>query len=99
MTPSCTSGARKVVWLTLLLVRNVLAKCFALSTDHPDHLILFRKYVSKNAAGVGRAVLEGVGLNSETIEACFIYVQYKCPHHAVQFIILKRNLDCLLLSV
>ena len=55
----------------LLIVKNVLAKCFALSTDHPGHLILFRKYVSRKAAGTGRAVLEGVGLDSETIEACF----------------------------
>ena len=44
---------------------------FTLSTDHPDHLILFRKYVSRKAAGKGRAVLEGVGLDSETIGACF----------------------------
>ena len=56
---------------SLLLVKNVLVKSFALFTDHPDHLILFRKYVSRKAAGKGRAVLEGVGLDSETIEACF----------------------------
>ena len=49
----------------------MLAKCFALSTDHPGHMILFRKYVSRKAAGKGRAVLEGVGLDSETIDACF----------------------------
>ena len=55
----------------MLLVKNVLSKCFILSTDHPDYLILFRKYVSRKAAGKGRAVLEGVGLDSETIEACF----------------------------
>ena len=42
--------------------------CFTLSTDHP---ILFRKYVSRKVAGKGRAVLEGVGLDSETIAACF----------------------------
>ena len=33
--------------------------------------MLFRTYVSRNAAGKGRAVLEGVGLDSSTIEACF----------------------------
>ena len=46
-------------------------KCIPFSADHPDHLILFRKYVSRKAASKGRAVLEGVGLNAETIEACF----------------------------
>ena len=33
--------------------------------------MLFRTYVSRNAAGKGRAVLEGVGLDSSIIEACF----------------------------
>ena len=69
MTPSCISGVWRVV--NLLLVKNAFSKCFTLSTDHPDHLILFRKYVSRKAAGKGRAVLEGVGLDSETIATCF----------------------------
>ena len=43
----------------------------AIPVDRPDHLMLFRTYVSRNAAGKGRAVLEGVGLDSSTIEACF----------------------------
>ena len=46
-------------------------KCLAFSADRPDHLILFRKYVSRQAATKGRAVLEGVELDSDTIEACF----------------------------
>ena len=46
-------------------------KCRAFSADRPDHLILFRKYVSRKAATKGRAVLEGVGLLTETIDACF----------------------------
>ena len=46
-------------------------KCIPSSADHPDHLMLFRKYVSRKAASKGRAVLEGVGLRTETIEACF----------------------------
>ena len=46
-------------------------KCLTFSTDRPDHLILFRTYVSRTAAGNGRAVLEGVGLDSATIAACF----------------------------
>ena len=33
--------------------------------------MLLRKYVSRKAAGKGRAVLEGVGLDSDEIEACF----------------------------
>ena len=52
-------------------VRNVAVKCLTFSTDRPDHLILFRTYVSRTAAGNGRAVLEGVGLDSATITACF----------------------------
>ena len=43
----------------------------AVSVDRPGHLMLLRMYVSRNAAGKGRAVLEGVGLDSGTIEACF----------------------------
>ena len=46
-------------------------KCLAFSADRPDHLILFRTFVSRQAAKKGRAVLEGVGLDSGTIEACF----------------------------
>ena len=46
-------------------------KCCAISADRLDHLKLFRKYVSRNAATKGRAVLEGVGLLTETIDACF----------------------------
>ena len=45
--------------------------CCPLRTDRPGYLILFRTYVSRNAAGKGRAVLEGVGLDSSAIEACF----------------------------
>ena len=46
-------------------------KCCAFSADRPDHLILFRKYVSRNAATKGRALFEGVWLDSSAIEACF----------------------------
>ena len=45
--------------------------CCPLHIDRPDYLILFRTYVSRNAAGKGRAVLERVGLDSSAIEACF----------------------------
>ena len=54
------------------LVRNVcVKKCLPLSADRPDHLRLFRVYVSRKAAGKARAVLEGVGFNAPTIDACF----------------------------
>ena len=43
----------------------------ALAIGRSDHLKLFRKYVSRNAAGNGRAVLEGVELDSSAIEACY----------------------------
>ena len=33
--------------------------------------MLFREYVSRRSAGKGRAVLEGVGLDSDAIESCF----------------------------
>ena len=33
--------------------------------------MLFRMYVSRKTAGKGRAVLEGVGLDSYTVELCF----------------------------
>ena len=46
-------------------------KCCAFSADRPDHLKLFRKYVSRKAATKGRGVLEGVGLLTETMDACF----------------------------
>ena len=34
--------------------------------------MLFRRHVSRAAAGKGRAVLEGVWLDAPTIEACFV---------------------------
>ena len=46
-------------------------KCPNLSTDRPEHLMLFRTHVSRTAADKGRSVLEGVGLKSTTICACF----------------------------
>ena len=43
----------------------------SLSADHTDYPILFRTYVSKKARGKGRAILEGVGLYTATIDNCF----------------------------
>lgn len=42
------------------------------SVVYEGYAIVFRKYVSRKAAGKGRAVLEGLGLPPETIEACFV---------------------------
>ena len=41
------------------------------STDRRDHYRLFRKHVSRTTAGKGSAVLEGVGLDTASITACF----------------------------
>ena len=46
-------------------------KSLSFSADHPRHLMLFRRHISRRAAGNGRAVLEGVGLDVPTIAACF----------------------------
>ena len=43
----------------------------SVSTEHQDYLMLFRKHVSRKAAGRGRALLEGLGLDTPTIDACF----------------------------
>ena len=57
--------------LTLSPSKKVLVESLAFSADHRDYLILFRTYVSRKAAGKARAVLEGVGLDYETIAECF----------------------------
>ena len=51
--------------------KNVTVKNLSFPADHPDHLIFFRKHVSRTAAGKGRAVLEGVGLHTAAIGSCF----------------------------
>ena len=53
------------------LCKSTGVKGLALSADCPDHLMLFRRDVSRKAAGKARAVLEGVGLETSTIDACF----------------------------
>ena len=50
---------------------HVCMKCPIPFADHPDQLLLFRTYVSRTAATRGRAILEGVGLVTMTIAACF----------------------------
>ena len=39
---------------------------------YEGYAVLFRKYVSRKSASKGRAVLEGLGLPTETIEACYM---------------------------
>ena len=53
------------------LWKSVSVKSLSFSADHPRHLMLFRRHISRRAAGNGRAVLEGVGLDVPTIAACF----------------------------
>ena len=53
------------------LLWGVKVKGLPFSADHPGYLMLFRKHVSRRAAGKGRAVLEGVGLDAPTIQTCY----------------------------
>ena len=53
------------------LWKSVSVKSLSFSADHPCHLMLFRRHISRRAAGKGRAVLEGVGLDTPTIASCF----------------------------
>ena len=41
------------------------------SADRSDHLALFRRHVSRNAAGRGRALLDGLELDVGRIAMCF----------------------------
>ena len=66
--------SQKVYGELVILVslwKNVSVKSFPSNADHPRHLMLLRKCISRRAAGKGRAVLEGVGLDAPTIAVCF----------------------------
>ena len=66
--------SQKVYGELVILVslwKNVSVESFPSNADHPRYLMLLRKYVSRRAAGNGRAVLEGVGLDAPTIATCF----------------------------
>ena len=54
--------------------------------------MLFRQYVSRNAAGKARAVLEGVGLDAANIEACF--GRHSQDEEAVQAGLVKWSEGC-----
>ena len=59
------------MWLIITYKECECEGSCSLSADHPDHVELFRIHVSRSASGKARAVLEGVGLDSSTISACF----------------------------
>ena len=71
VTPSCHKRCMVSCLFNFMSPVRMRVKSPSFSADHPDHLMLFRMYVSQNAPGKGRAVLEGVGLNAPTIKACF----------------------------
>ena len=61
-------------WGTFHCVYSMRAKCPYLIPSwvgHKQCAMLFRRFVSRTAAGCGRAVLEGVGLSHETIQMCY----------------------------
>ena len=60
-----------VIFLCISQMRKCVMFFIVFSADHPKHLMLFRIHVSRTAADNGRAVLEGVGLLTDTIEPCF----------------------------
>ena len=66
--------SQKVYGELVILVslwKNVSVKSFPSNADHPLFVMLFRRHISRRAAGNGWAVLEGVGLDAPTIAACF----------------------------
>ena len=64
------------------VVRNVNVKSLRVIADHQEHLVLFRVHVSRTAAAKGRAILEGVGLDTATIDTCF----EDHPQHVVEVV-------------
>ena len=54
--------------ILMSFVRKLCVDSPSFSADHPNYMVLFRKYVSSIAAGKCRAVLEAVGLNNGVIE-------------------------------
>ena len=64
------------------VVRNVNVKSLRVIADHQEHRVLFRVHVSRTAAAKGRAILEGVGLDTATIDTCF----EDNPRDVVEFI-------------
>ena len=57
-------------------------KSLPVIAEHRGHLRLCRIHVSRTAAAKGRAILEGVGLDTATIDTCF----EDNPRDVVEFI-------------
>ena len=53
------------------LVMNVNVNSLPVIAEHREHLMLFRIHVSRTAASNGRAILEGLWLDTATINTCF----------------------------
>ena len=51
--------------------------------DHKEHLVLLRTYVSRQACGKGRALLEALGLTRAQIAGCY-YIQPQEEEDSVQ---------------
>ena len=51
--------------------------------DHKEHLVLLRTYVSRQACGKGRALLEALGLTRAKIAGCY-YIQPQTEEDSVQ---------------
>ena len=67
----CAFGTNcDIAWHTYASQVRPLVLC--LLAVYEGYAVVFRKYVSRKAAGKGRAVLEGLGLAPETVEACFV---------------------------
>ena len=70
--PSLTQKVTGELVVHASLVWSVSVMIPSFSADCQNYLMLFRKHVSRTAAGKERAVLEGVWLDAPTIEACFV---------------------------
>ena len=58
-------------YMHLLLMVEVVAIILSLGPGHQRCDVLLRTFVSRNAAGKGRAILVGVGLSLEMREMCY----------------------------
>lgn len=72
-TVYCECFVRSALTVTLhTYASQVLPLVLCLLAVYEGYAVVFRKYVSRKAAGKGRAVLEGLGLAPEMVEACFV---------------------------
>ena len=59
--------------MSLFMLAFVNLSVLSSFTGHQRCDMLLRAFVSRNAAGKGRALLEGVGLSSEVRDMCYTY--------------------------